>query len=1368
MHLSLHFEIKLYFYAALFLSGFQIFICMKYLFTLLCVFSLAVAAFAQPAYDDCSGAYSVGTAPYCPDMDPTFFNNVAATTSVIFSNPADDVNACFVGGNNQNDVWVSFVANINPDSTDYTVTITGVADGAINALTMPQVAVYRGECLADELAEVACASAAIGENSISVDLYGLTPGFTYYLRINNWSQFGGSPLPGAFQVCVTYIIPAVTFCEAAGSTAASGVIYDSGGPDSSYAANENCTYTICPNEPSACLTFNMIYYNIEAGFGGSDQILFFDGPDNTGPNIGQVSGGTGDNSGGGVCLSAQATSGCMTIQFISDADVELEGFMGEWENSQQACEVSGNLAVQIDPTFAEIEEALETPFTTVTITDVNCAGGSYGIFSQGDTTDLGAKKGLLLTSGSVPNVPNPGSFFSSLGTFNGGDPDLDYLSTLFGNGNLSTDVCIVEMDVFAAADQLSFEYVFGSEEYPEYVNSNFNDIFAFFISGPGITGDPLMNNQENMATLPFDGTTPVQINSVNNQTNWQYYRQNNNINGFNATYSNLSGQSITYDGLTSDSLGVKKTLTAQRGVTPCNTYHLKLAIADRGDTAFDSGVFVSEISAGLPKITVNFLNGIDYLLEGCTTIEEQLVIGLAEPLDDTLSFHVNISGTATLGLDYTLTIPSIITFLPGETTFTFPLGTITDLITEQDETILIELSNNFGCGDVIYSSVEIPIEDEPKVIAVNGQDSTYACEGSTVQLTADGGAVYIWTPFSVLDGEATANPIFTGTVSQWVYVTGQVGLCTGHDSVYVQIIDPAITVSATDYQICTQETTLLTAFDNVNHANLIWTPALGLDLPNSATTLASPDVTTTYTAKVTIAGCEATASLTINVDEFTFPQIYTQDTTICQGYSFFLGSTVSNTTTQYDWSPGNILSDSTFSGPIATPTEDVTIFLVATSQNGYCSQSTSVDVSVIEASVDILGANTYEICLGDTVVLGTQVNSFGVGDLSWITYDAAVSGSSAPLIFAHPDQSYWYYANYNVDGCSVFDSIHIRVDSIPALATSLTPVQDIYCPGQIVTIFSPTYDPFGFPDMTHDWSPSTFTQSPVDQFNLVVTPDTTTTYTRITSNKACADTVSVTIEIVDPAFSIAASDTSVCPGETVQLTATPPSPLTTFEWTPTEGLSCSDCPNPIATVNSGPITYTATGTTGDCVSTGEVTLYNDAVIDVTISADPGGSIPTGSPVELTANTNPDVSVGGLFAWSTGQTGYQITVIPLEEINTYSVNIQSPDGCESTATIVINGTAPEYSLPNSFTPNGDDLNDNFNVHMGSANTNISIATFDIYDRWGQRIYNNSAPLVGWDGKFKGKEMPADAYIFHIVLNLPGGNQAILKGDVTLLR
>lgn len=119
---------------------------------------------------------------------------------------------------------------------------------------------------------------------------------------------------------------------------------------------------------------------------------------------------------------------------------------------------------------------------------------------------------------------------------------------------------------------------------------------------------------------------------------------------------NQNGPSVAYDGLTSDSIGVKKSLTARIATIPCNTYHLKFAIANRGDTAFDSGVFISEIKGGSPNLGVNYNSGIQYLVEECVNIPDEVVISLNAPADQPTTYDIVLSGTATQGVDYTLTL----------------------------------------------------------------------------------------------------------------------------------------------------------------------------------------------------------------------------------------------------------------------------------------------------------------------------------------------------------------------------------------------------------------------------------------------------------------------------------------------------------------------------------------------------------------------------------------------------------------------------------------------------------------------------------------------------------------------------------------
>lgn len=160
-------------------------------------FLFTFQSLAQPIYDDCSGIVDLGEAPICPF--PETFTNVDATLSEVFSNPSDNVPTCFVG-NPERDVWFQFSVPASGAILDFQIEITGI-DGPNGSIQQPQVAIYRGDCFIDELQELACATSAAGEDRVELDVTGLTPGLTYFLRVNDWS---GSATPnwGDFEVCV--------------------------------------------------------------------------------------------------------------------------------------------------------------------------------------------------------------------------------------------------------------------------------------------------------------------------------------------------------------------------------------------------------------------------------------------------------------------------------------------------------------------------------------------------------------------------------------------------------------------------------------------------------------------------------------------------------------------------------------------------------------------------------------------------------------------------------------------------------------------------------------------------------------------------------------------------------------------------------------------------------------------------------------------------------------------------------------------------------------------------------------------------------------------------------------------------------------
>ncbi len=190
-----------------------------------------------------------------------------------------------------------------------------------------------------------------------------------------------------------------------------------------------------------------------------------------------------------------------------------------------------------------------------------------GIFSGGDGI-IGFDGGIVLGTGTVKSVTGPNkSDTTTTNLRQAGDPDLN------GIANGTRDAAILEFDFVPAYEQLTFQYVFSSEEYNEFANSPFNDVFAFFLSG------------SNVALIP--GTNiPVSINTVNggkpygtNAQHPQFYRNNDLDDPGPATIN------TEMDGLT-------VVLSVQARVKVGQTNHIKLAIADIGDASLDSNVFI--------------------------------------------------------------------------------------------------------------------------------------------------------------------------------------------------------------------------------------------------------------------------------------------------------------------------------------------------------------------------------------------------------------------------------------------------------------------------------------------------------------------------------------------------------------------------------------------------------------------------------------------------------------------------------------------------------------------------------------------------------------------------------------------------------
>lgn len=264
-----------------------------------------------------------------------------------------------------------------------------------------------------------------------------------------------------------------------------------------------------------------------------------------------------------------------------------------------ATEVKSQLMIDTTATKEQLVEMLVDKGVYYDNVRLSCPGISKGIFSHPtDQSNLPLGEGIILTTGKAINAmgPNTGGARSGKNSISVEDVDLIQLAD---EGSAVEDRCILEFDITPVGNEITFNYVFGSEEYPDYVGSQYNDVFGFFVSGPGIKG-PFERNAANIAVVGGIKKLPVSVNTINSGViSSKYKRKFRNLFRKSAKFSHLShlyNDNSKYHPLSIQYNGFTKSLEAKIKVVPCERYHFKLAIADVGDGVIDSGVFIEENS----------------------------------------------------------------------------------------------------------------------------------------------------------------------------------------------------------------------------------------------------------------------------------------------------------------------------------------------------------------------------------------------------------------------------------------------------------------------------------------------------------------------------------------------------------------------------------------------------------------------------------------------------------------------------------------------------------------------------------------------------------------------------------------------------
>jgi len=818
--------------------------------------------------------------------------------------------------------------------------------------------------------------------------------------------------------------------------------------------------------------------------------------------------------------------------------------------------LQAQLLISPGQTATQLVQKLVGTGVTVINPTLTCASVANGTFAG--NSNIGLDSGIILTSGRAATatggngVNGPASLGASNSNNLGGDAQLTAIS-----GSPTFDACILEFDFLPQGDTIKFDYVFSSEEYFGYSCSMFNDVFGFFISGPGITGS------KNLALIP-NTTIPITVNSTTNPA----------VTGAGSTalcnamgpgspfsiyfINNSSGTTVTHGGFTT----VFKAISQ---VQPCQQYHLKLAIADGQDHILDSGVWLKAGSLTSNNISITpfggggLTNPEPYCVRGC--LPGQFTFSRPVGLPTPLTIKYQIAGTAVNGVDYTL-IPDSVVIPSGQKTITRVINPVPVFPAAGPRTVKLRVYNPYSCSTpVVIDSAVLTIYDSIYVKALT--PDTSICVGETINLDADCDNLltFKWGPSG--SGIADPNVLHTTATpgSSVIYeieasLPGS-GCPPAHDYVQVFVrVEPQV-FAGPDTTTClgTPFNFNVQCIPTTQPYTYTWTPATGLSSTTVANPAANPTATTTYYIKVNpgAIGCDGHDTVTLRILPNDF-DLYNNDTAICDGSSITINA-LGDPAFKYSWTPTAGVNKPFAIDPVITPDTSAT-YVVTARFPGCPDMVHEIDVDVQPVPVVNAGADR-ELCQWDTAILRGSVNPewYSKYDISWTPDTDLLDGKKMrESIFYALTSTQMVLSAVTPAGCKGSDTAFMLVH--PGNFATLTPEGDQrLCPNDTI-YFKATGG------VAYKWSPGIEISS-TEAAEVKYYPNNNS-YLKllVTDQYGCNDTFFTKVTINADAAMDLADEVKLHPGESIRFN--PMGNCIYYQWYPHAGLSDPTVSNPVA------------------------------------------------------------------------------------------------------------------------------------------------------------------------------------------------------------
>lgn len=960
------------------------------------------------------------------------------------------------------------------------------------------------------------------------------------------------------------------------------------------------------------------------------------------------------------------------------------------------------------------------------------ANRSWGYFEKGNSA-FPFEKGIVLTSGSAKRSEGPKTGTASDGSYDWtGDADATALA-----GGSTNNATVFEFDFVPFGDEISFNYIFASEEYPTFSCSSYNDVFGFVISGPGITNDPGLSGK-NIALLP--NGLPVTINNVNDKEC-----------GDATYYVPGSFPYIQYGGRTT-------VLTAQSQVIPGESYHIRLIIADRQDTIYDSAVFLEAGSFNLGSTIID-LSGIE-VEDGsvlCDVPSYNLIVNVAAP---NATFQWSFNGIE----------------IPGAT---------------QDNYVATETGNYsvviFATGCSTEASVDLVFSNSPDAtpfeVSECSEDGSFTFNLTDYNLEISTSPDVEYSYYNTLAGAQDEDPadlilnfqnfeINQNTVV-FVRVDNESG-CHKIVSLTLEIgVGPE--TQAVIYSECEINGSGETIFDLTSQENQLvvsnpaqWTFEYYLDAnatqqipnPTEFTNTSNPQViyVKVFDPVIGDAACVSMEELTLNMDEF--PEIQPFEISTCENLNTvnltqndIIVTQGSNATLKYFTAIGGTeITNPENYEVINNPT---TVFVLVRNNSGTCEEYETITINLLDIPEVTDEIIPIEICsltpfttfhlpdANDELVPNTNGLTFSYH----LTYDQAFNNTNQlPENYLNIEANQIVFVRIqNATNC--FDVGRIKLDTVLVHEEIQTPFEvcdDPYLESNGTSIFDLTEmqsevgNILGGNNYTLTYHTSL--EDAVNGVNPIASPtnytntsNPQTIYVQASSGQGgCAGVVEFDIEVLAvPEFEMKNS-IDFCNYDTVK-TFEYLGEFASYTWYDANGNIIS---------NSATVEFTEAGTHTLEVTTTESNC--SARRDIEVNFDAG---PTITQIVVDGSTVSVSASGGFAPYTYSYTNgliwedhYIMYDVPS---GVHELLVKSKNGCISTAKMF-----GVLGIPNFISPNGDGINDVWTVRGLEAYPNAHVK---IFDRYGKIFLDRTLnPNFQWDGTYQGHTVSSGDYWYIITI------------------